>query len=162
MCRQIHRLRLIVLSSPGPKPLSPKPKNLKPRGLGLTLKSHGTHTTKPHHSQPPNPTPPPNYNTTPHQPTTPHPKCVSPQPTPAHHPTPPHHIQWEHHQSCFFSKASQIYEWLICHKVGKRRSAVLFYSMDHIFYKMCSVSKSFSMKTSPGHSLDFISILLEK
>ena len=28
------------LSSPGPKPLAPKPKNPK-RGLGLTLKSHG-------------------------------------------------------------------------------------------------------------------------
>ena len=55
MCRQIHWLRLVFLSSPGPKPLNPKPKNLKPRGLGLTLKSHGTRTTppqpntKPHH-----------------------------------------------------------------------------------------------------------------
>ena len=28
--------------------LAPKPKNLKPRGLGLTLKSYGPPTTPPH------------------------------------------------------------------------------------------------------------------
>ena len=47
MCRQIHWLRLVFLSSPGPKPLSPKPKNPKLRGLGLTLKSHGPPTHPP-------------------------------------------------------------------------------------------------------------------
>ena len=39
----------IQLSSPGPKPLAPKPKKNK-RGLGLTLKSHGP---PPHHPTPP-------------------------------------------------------------------------------------------------------------
>ena len=35
------------MSSPGPKPLAPKHKNPKPRGLGLTIKSH--RPPPPHH-----------------------------------------------------------------------------------------------------------------
>ena len=39
------------LSSPGPKPLAPIPKNSKPRGLGLTLKSHRPPPPPPHDYQ---------------------------------------------------------------------------------------------------------------
>ena len=38
---QIKNIPFDYLSSHGPKPLAPKPKKTKPRGLGLTLKSHG-------------------------------------------------------------------------------------------------------------------------
>ena len=60
--RWIHHflcLLCLLLSSPGPKPLAQKPKNPKPRGLGLTLKSHGP---PPHQ-----PTPPPHPITFKHE-----------------------------------------------------------------------------------------------
>ena len=40
--------RVSILSSPGPIPLSPKPKYQIPRGLGLTLKSYGPPPHPPH------------------------------------------------------------------------------------------------------------------
>ena len=98
----------LLLSSPGPKPLVPNPlvRNHKPRGLGLTLKSH--------RPPPPPPPPPPHPLTFKHEGRVPHQKSKrkkgsewSPllvqqknsggQQEEGHGVV--HHVQGEHHQS---------------------------------------------------------------